>query len=411
MVFWITAGALALVAAGIIALAVRRQRGNSEHPAEYDLRVYRDQLKEVDKDLARGVIDEADATRIRTEVSRRILAADSQLKAEQAGETTKSRGGMALIVAMGVVLIGLSFFGYWQLGAPGFQDQPLSLRVEEARARMDSRQSQAEAEAQVPASPGPTPDADFVALMDKLRQTAAERPDDLQGQELLARNEASMGNFKAAYTAQQQIIRIKGDRASSSDYSILANMMIAAADGYVSPEAQAALRRAMEINPANNLARYYWGLMLLQNDRPDLTFKIWDQVLRQSPPDAPWVPAIRSRIMDLAWFAGVEYQMPAAPHSGDGLSGPSSDDMEAASEMSAEDRQEMIRGMVSNLAERLATEGGTPEEWARLISAYGVLGDSERALVIWEEAKGVFAENPEALAIVRAGAERAGVAD
>ncbi|PSL21701.1 c-type cytochrome biogenesis protein CcmI [Shimia abyssi] len=408
MIFWIIAGALALVTTGTIALSVRRSRDAGEHPAEYDLRVYRDQLKEVEKDLARGVIDGADAERIRAEVSRRILAADAQLQAEKSGERAGKHATAPLVISLGVVLVGASLLAYWQLGTPGYGDQPLELRMAEASERMASRISQAEAEARVPPTPSPEPEAQFAALMERLRAAVAENPDDLQGQELLARNEASLNNLKAAYEAQRNVIRLKGDQASSSDYSILANMMIAATEGYISPEAEASLRRSLEINPGNNLAKYYWGLMFLQNDRPDLTFRLWDQVLLQSPPDAPWVPAIRARITDLAWYAGVEYTLPAPPHS-DGLSGPTAEDIEAVRDMTDADRADMIRGMVSNLSERLATEGGTPQEWARLIGAYGVLEETGRAQAIFEEAQEVFGTDPQAMQIIREGARRAGI--
>jgi cytochrome c-type biogenesis protein CcmH len=162
----------------------------------------------------------------------------------------------------------------------------------------------------------------------------------------------------------------------------------------------------MERDPRNPLARYYWGLMLLQNDRPDRTFRLWEQLLRDSTHDAPWVPPIRQSLPELAWFAGVDYQLPPAAPTG----GPTAEDMQAASEMSAEEQSEMIRGMVSSLAERLNTEGGTPQEWARLIGAYGVLGEQDRAIAIWNEAQDVFAANEEALAIVRGGAVQAGIA-
>ena len=79
--------------------------------------------------------------------------------------------------------------------------------------------------------------------------------------------------------------------------------------------------------------------------------------------------------------------------------------------MTEEDRQDMIRGMVANLSERLATQGGTAPEWARLITAYGVLGNTDQASAIWTEAQGRFAERPEELATIRAAAEQAGVAN
>ncbi|WP_108258339.1 hypothetical protein [Mangrovicoccus ximenensis] len=73
------------------------------------------------------------------------------------------------------------------------------------------------------------------------------------------------------------------------------------------------------------------------------------------------------------------------------------------------DRQAMIRGMVEGLAGRLADQGGSPEEWARLIGALGVLGETERAQDIYGEARTVFAADPEGLAKVDAAAQQAGL--
>ena len=56
MLFWIIALALSLMCAAILARAILRGRPGDAPPAAYDLKVYRDQLKEVDRDLARGVI-------------------------------------------------------------------------------------------------------------------------------------------------------------------------------------------------------------------------------------------------------------------------------------------------------------------------------------------------------------------
>ena len=110
----------------------------------------------------------------------------------------------------------------------------------------------------------------------------------------------------------------------------------------------------------------------------------------------------RDEVIERAAAAGVDYTL-AAP------SGPSAEDIEAASEMTAEERQEMIRGMVGGLSERLATEGGPPEDWARLITALGVLGETTRARAIADEARQVFGDSPEALATVNSARARAGI--
>ncbi|WP_299428433.1 c-type cytochrome biogenesis protein CcmI [uncultured Shimia sp.] len=411
MIFWIVAAALALVTVGLFALALTRRAEDEDHPAAYDLQVYRDQLKEVDKDQARGVIGAEDATRMKTEISRRILAADAQMQKAENGETGGRRHAAVAAAVLGLAVLGGSFGLYYKLGAPGYRDMPLQDRAAEAQTRRDNRDSQSVAETKVPARPAPDAGEEFMELMTKLRAAVEENPEDLRGQELLARNEANLGNLPAAYAAQAKVIELKGAAVTAGDYVLHANLLISAAGDYVSPEAEASLKQALELDPFNNLARYYMGLMMWQTGRPDATFRIWDQVLRQSPNDAPWVPSIRATITELAWYAGIDYKMPAPvpAHSPDGLSGPTAEDMEAAGELDIEDRQAMIQGMVDQLSDRLATEGGTPQEWARLIGAYGVLGNTERAQAIWTEAQQVFAQAPEALEIVRAGAAQAGV--
>jgi cytochrome c-type biogenesis protein CcmH len=198
------------------------------------------------------------------------------------------------------------------------------------------------------------------------------------------------------------VLELRGAEAEADDYLTYADMLILAAGGYVSPAAENALRAALARDPENAPARYYMGLMMRQNDRPDVAFRLWDQLLRAGPEDAPWIPPIRAQIDEAAALAGVAYDQPAPA---DTLSGPTAEDIANAGELSETDRQEMIRGMVSRLSDRLAQQGGSPAEWARLIRAYGVLGDTARARAIASEARQVFAASPEALAEIAAAAD------
>ena len=404
--FWIATALLAIGMAGLLAVALLRGQRHTGPAEAFDLQVYRDQLTEVDRDLARGVISDEDAERLRTEISRRILAADAKTRAtEDAGAQSRSLG-LTVAAVIGGLLIGGSYWLYAQIGAPGYGDLGLAARMEMAELARQNRPSQKEAEGQIPATDATEIQPEYAALVQRLRSAVAERPGDLQGHVLLARSEAAMGNYVAAYTAQQQVLSIKGDAATGKDYADLADMMVLAAGGYVSPEAERVLEAALTREPDNGVSLYYMGLMMAQTGRPDVAFRLWDRLLRQSPADAAWLPPILSQIEEMAFRAGVaDYQVPAIA----GLPGPSAEDVEAAGEMSAEDRQDMIRGMVARLSDRLATEGGTPEEWARLISSLGVLGDEAQAIAIWNNAQEVFADNPDALEIVREGARAAGL--
>ncbi|MCG6903160.1 MAG: c-type cytochrome biogenesis protein CcmI [Rhodobacter sp.] len=408
MLFWVIAGGLALAVGGLLLGALLGSREGGAPAAAYDMQVYRDQLAEVERDLARGVVAEDEAGRVRLEVSRRLLEADKAATgARKPGSAPRglSRAGA---VAIAVVVCGAGGLYAW-LGAPGYPDLPLKQRIADADAARATRPAQAEAEASIPAYlPPEGVDPKFTELMEKLRAAVAANPDDLRGQQLLSGNEARLGNFAAAHAAQQRVVALKGDAVTADDFAGYGDMLIMAAGGYVSPEAEAALNRALELDPRNGPARYYTGLMYLQTGRPDLAFRIWRALLGESRPEAPWVPPITAQIERVAQLAGVRY---VPPVTGPALSGPSSADMQAAAEMSPEDRQAMIRSMVDGLAERLASEGGPPEEWARLITALGVLGDTARAGAIWTEAQTVFAAAPAALATIRTAAENAGVAN
>ena len=414
MIFWIVVASLAVGVGAILARALLRGNVGETPPAAYDLQVYRDQLKEVDRDLARGVMSAEEAEKIRTEVSRRILSADTALRSHDTASGA-SRGGLpvlALVLLAGA--LGGSVMLYSQIGAPGLGDLPMKARLAASEAARAERLDQAAAEAIAPAlPPARTPAPEYAELMEKLRQTVKDRPDDLRGLGLLVRNEASFGNVVAAYQAQAQLVEVKGAEATAHDHGLLADLMIAAAGGYVSNEAETALRTSLAKDPAHPTSRYYLGVYLLQIDRPDAAFRTWEGLLRESQPDAPWVPPIRAQIEDVAWRAGVEYKLPPLPDAEPSIParGPTPEEIEAAENMTAEERDDMIRGMVRNLADRVENEAVAPADWARLISAYGVLGEEKLAASTWEDAQKTFWDAPDALDFIRQAAIRAGVAE
>ncbi|OED50906.1 c-type cytochrome biogenesis protein CcmI [Rhodobacteraceae bacterium (ex Bugula neritina AB1)] len=412
MVFWTVTALIALSAALLLAMIIIRAREQGEPAAAYDLRVYRQQLGEVDKDLARGVIVEADAERIRTEISRRILAADAQVQKRISGPAQPRLLSLGFAIATALLISGGTLGLYWQLGAPGYGDLGLQDRIRLAGERAENRPSQAEAEADVPAIERPEAEDGYLRLVEQLRKTAGERADDPQGQALLAQHEANLGNFKAAYQAKTNYIRLADGQVNARDFTELAELKIMAAGGYVSPQAQTDLQKARAIDPTHGPARYYWGLMLGQIGRPDLAYREWVATLRDGPADALWIKGIQGQIEEMAFRAGVEHR-PIAPGGGTtpALPGPSAEDMQGAASLSAEEQQEMIRGMVTRLSDRLATEGGSAEEWARLIGALSVLGETERARTVYDEASSAFAGTPEALELLDTIAAQAGLTE
>lgn len=408
MLFNVICAILALIVAGALLRPMTRPRqetaGDAEDQKSGDVAFYKSQLKELTRDLERGVISAEEAARARAEIARRLLAADRAPVADTGRAPPRVSTAAAVVIGAGIILGGAGLYRW--AGAPGYPDQPLKLRLaasEEARA---NRLSQADMAAKIPPSPPVDLPADYAEMVARLRDVAGQRPDDLQGQRLLARHEAQLGQYDAAIAAQRNVLRILGDEARPDDRLLLLDLMVFQTRGYVSHEAEAIAREILEEAPENIGARYYIGLLYDGTDRPDVAFRLWREIV-ESGSMGPHAEMARRMIEQAADRAGMRYALPQMP--APQIPGPSAEEMAAASEMDPEARDEMIRGMVTRLNNRLANQGGTAEEWARLIGALGVLEETAQAQAIWNEAQQRFAERPEELDMVRAAAENAGL--
>ncbi len=403
--FWIpVAIGTVLVLAWMLLPLLRGGAGRGKTRAAYDVQVFKDQLAEVDSDLARGVLEESEATRLRTEVSRRLLAA-ADAQAGQTGAVGAPRSAsLALMGLMTLAIVGGGYGLYQTLGQPGMQDFPFSANL----ARQNYRPHQDEIEAMVAeqeangelATPELSPRAqEALTLIGQLQLALESRPDDLEGRRILVNELGRVGKMAEARKVQEQIMALLGDTATAQDYVDLAELMILAGNGYVSPEAFDALNGAYQLDPQNQRMLFYIGHALVQEGDYRRAYNIWADLLANSPADAPWVAPIQAQIDVLAQAAGV----------GPALRGPGAADVEAAGQMTEEERNAQIATMVAGAEERLLSEGGDVAEWARLITALGVLNEPERAMTAWQAAQAAFAADPDALAQVNQAAAQAGL--
>ncbi len=395
--FWFTCIALTLIVVGFVVAPLLRSVDT--HAANPDVALYKAQLTEVDKDLERGLLAPEEAERTRTEVARRLLSAS---KEDASQTTTPPATSRVLAIATVAAALTVSLAAYLTIGKPGEPDQPLADRLALAQDLYANRPSQAQFEAEAPAPPPVDAPQDYLDSVDQLRDLMPTRPDDLRGWQLLVRHETSLLNYSAASAAQTQVLRLSGGGNLDEKVRQL-DLMVAAANGQVSPEAEALARQILQQDESNIPARYYIGAMHNIVGRPDIAFRLWRPMV-EAGPNSFHASLARGQIEAAAWRAGVAYSLPE-------IRGPSAADMAAAEDMSAEDRAQMIGGMVTGLANRLAVEGGPASDWARLIRAYGVLGETEAASEIWLEAQTAFANDPDAIATLRDAARSAGVAE
>ncbi|MBA3909956.1 MAG: c-type cytochrome biogenesis protein CcmI [Rhodobacter sp.] len=401
--FWAVALALATIVTAVLVSALRRGRA-VELPVAADLAIYKDQMAEIDRDLARGTITADEAARLRGEVGRRVLDADRAKAAGSAAVgSVQPAGGLpwlAVAVLVTVVLAG-SALAYWRIGTPGYPDMPLRARLANLDAGIAGRPSQAKELAQLGIVIDAAADAKLKAELasetdpDRLRQAFSSR--------------FGAGEMRSAVLTVERLLEVAGPDATAADHTNHAVALVAEAQGYVSPEAEAALRAALTLDLTNEVARYLVGEMFLQGGRFDQAFRFWRPLAEGGDPAAPWIAAIRERIERVAGLAGIPYQLPEAAAPGAGLAGPSAGDVAAAAEMTPEDRQAMIEGMVAQLSDRLATNGGSVEDWDRLIRSLAVLERLDEAQTIYDEAKVRFEGRLAELSFLRLAAVESGL--
>jgi cytochrome c-type biogenesis protein CcmH len=317
-----------------------------------DLAVYRDQLDEIERDGAAGLIGAAEADAARVEVSRRLIAAAEAQEFTHAlpiGSLLWRR--RALTVGAFVLLPGIAAAFYLALGSPQLPGQPLAERVHAPHQGRSISSLVSEAEAHLERNPG-----------------------DIRGYEVLVPVYMRMGRFADAVSAQHKLLTLGGESAERQ--SDLGEALVAAANGVVTAEAKTAFERAMVLDPEELKARFYIGLAAEQDGNRAKVTEIWRAMTKNAPADAPWIPTVREAL------ARVDAQSPSSI-----ASGPTIDDIATAGAMSEKDRGEMIRNMVTRLADRLKEDGSDVEGWQRLLRAYLVLGEREKAISAADAAK------------------------
>jgi cytochrome c-type biogenesis protein CcmH len=345
-----------MTAAAVCAVWWPLGRKSSARSGGSDRLVYQDQLLEIERDRAAGLIGGAEAESARVEISRRLLAAaDAENSNPALAPTARSmlrHRAVAVLSAIILPVIGLGF--YLALGSPEIPSQS-------AFARVDT----------------PLGAQSIDNLVKQVEAHLASSPNDGAGWEVLAPVYLRLGRFDDAAEAWRKTIALKGDSAARE--SALGEALVATANGVVSDEALAAFQKAVAADPHEPKAGYFLGLADEQAGRRDAAVAKWRALLDRAPPDAPWAGFVRESLARVAPEAN-----PAAADSGNAGAGGN----EAQ-------RTEMVRGMVQRLADRLHAGGGNVDEWLRLVRAYIVLGDRDKARDAAADAKRALSDHPD----------------
>ncbi|PJO47343.1 c-type cytochrome biogenesis protein CcmI [Brucella pituitosa] len=343
MEFWLTAALLTLAATLTVLLPLTRNKQEFLPPEKNDLEVYRDQLREVEADAARGMIDTPSAEQARIEISRRILNAE-KASAESAATIRKARSGRVLALAA-VLAVPLIAWGVYPLfGAPDTPAMPLAARLANSPQNSSVDELIARAEAHL-----------------------ARNPNDARGWDVLAPIYLRIGRGADAVNAYRSAIRLEGENFQR--ILGLGEALIGVSGGPVTAEAEGLFEKAATLEPDDIRPQYYLAQGEMQDGNADGAVKRLQTVLDKAPKDAPWRAQVEQTI---ARIRGTAPQAPA--------NGPTTEDVDAAASMSPEDRQAMVEGMVQRLDESLRENGGDIDSWKRLVRSYMILNRRDDAL-------------------------------
>ena len=227
-------------------------------------------------------------------------------------------------------------------------------------------------------------------LVSQVEAHLARNPDDARGYEVIAPVYLRLGRFTDAVNARRRLLALTGETAERQ--ADLGEALAAAANGVITVEAKAAFDRALTLDPAELKSKYYIGIAAEQDGDNTKAAAIWIDMLKAGPPDAPWVPVVREALTRIGAAPPVAALPPMAQ-----TPGPNAADIAAAGGMSEKDRGDMIRGMVARLAEKLKEDGRDFDGWQRLLRAYVVLGERDKANAAAADARKALASEPDKL--------------
>lgn len=370
MLFWIVAAAMT---AGVVLLIVPpllKTRGETDSRAAYDLEVYRDQLDELERDVARGLVSAAQAAAARAEIGRRMLAVAEE-KPQAPAAAPRSAKLLAGLLAVALPLGALAVYG--TIGRPEVPAQPLASRNLEQERN--------------------SPPKSVLAAMDKLKNQLDQNPNDPQGWSILGQAYAKMGRYQEAADALRKAVGLsQGDIELLGSY---AEVLTSANGGTVPADAKAAFDAILEKDPKEPRARFFAALARFQAGDLRDALERWRSLMAESPADAPWVPVVQGQIRQVAQALNLDpatvtpkplppEQQPATaqgPEDGAGQ----------------QDREAMIRGMVANLAAKLEANPEDVDGWLKLARSYSVMGDGGKAVEAARKAKDRAPNRPDVL--------------
>ena len=344
ILIWFCIAVISLATLAVLLLPLLRSSADGLRGGDSRL-VYEDQLAELDRDVARGVVTSEEAEALRTEIARRLLAVD-QADDPSSNESVGAGLRNATVGTIAVLTVGASAVLYAVLGNPGLPGVPASDRADER---------------------------DYVQNIEKLAALMKANPEDATGWRLLAIGYRATGRLEeAAHAYEQAVTRGTQDASVLADYG---EILVLLNQGQISDRAREVFDQAVAQAPDDERSRYYQALGWMQDSDFDKARAAFQKLQQSAPEGAPWRQNVDRRLQEI-------------------------DVLEAQAAADAPERVQdnpQILAMVQGLAARLEEEPQDLAGWLRLMRSYVVLEEKELAVDAYKTAIATFSGDADAL--------------
>lgn len=384
MTLWAILTIMSGIAAVFVAIPILRRRDLRLGSDSSGFELFREQIRELDREVANGTISSEDASVTRAEIERRTLAAArGQRQVSMTGLSDRGRA-FCIAIAVGWVAVGSALL-YSSIGRPDLLTNSETAFV----AGSDSAAT---------VTDNVQPLGDVNEMITRLADRLAREPGDLAGWQMLGWSYFKVGRYAEAADAYARAVSLAPKNGEL--LSLQAEALVNLNGGSVSEAALALVEKSLELDPSNPRATYFKGVSLDEAGDTAAAVDLWLTMLDNTSSEAVWLPDLKTHIRERALAAGIDLGARAealrpsdpAPE----MSGPTEADIAAAAEMTPDARQEMVMGMVSGLAESLKQQPDNLEGWQRLIRSYAVLGNRSAADAAFADAMEAFRDQPEA---------------
>ncbi|MEQ1648841.1 MAG: c-type cytochrome biogenesis protein CcmI [Hyphomicrobiaceae bacterium] len=437
MMLWVILTLMIVAASLFLAAPFLRADASARAPdPATEANVYRDQLAEIDRELADGAIDATQAEASRLEIKRRVFALQRDADAPVRILALIERKFFAGIIAGGIALGGTILYAF-----NGSPDIPSARRTSTATPASVGPNHPPIAGA---AQPGPSaqvggvPQAQALSsvdeMVDRLVQRLTKSPGDADGWRMLGWSYFRTDRYQEAAAAYAKASALQPSVGALK--TAWAEALVRAADGKVTPESLRLSEEALKLDAKDPRARYFIGLAKEQAGDASGALDAWIALLRDANSTDDWEAEVRQQTQELAKASGIDIgaRLPVSP-TGPGIlgklkqeaasadatqpaatapqqsiqRGPTAADVKAAESLSASDRTVMIRSMVDGLQTRLDANPRDADGWIKLLRSRVVLGEMDQAKAALARALKVFADTPSVRDQISATAREVGI--